>query len=160
MNLTQLLHQCDQRAGFNYGWEDFVPIGLLMYPGGTAQAVKAPGGATVADACMALSRAARNEAKRIDAIGLVCSGWASKTAPTLGIDPAKAEDRQRARVTYAADRSRTLHVYTNIGGSTNYERILDPPLGIGTVLCDIITDATGMATLTCSTGQHERQILL
>jgi hypothetical protein len=161
MDLTHILYQCDQRAGFTWPWEqDFTPVGLLIYKDGQAEGVKVVDGTPIADVCMAIGRAAKATPKRLAAIGVICSGWASKSAPVLGIDPARATDRQRARVTYAADRNRIFHVYTNITGSTNYERILDPPEGIGTVLCDLMDEATGLGAVGCSTGQHERKMLL
>lgn len=157
MDLAHILYRCDQRAGFTHPWEkDFTPIGLLIYRDGDVEGVKVIDGTQIDNVCIAIGRAAKAARKGLGAIGVVCSGWASKSAPVLGIDPAKADDRQRARVTYAADSNRIFHVYSNISGSTNYERILDPPEGIGTVLCDLMDEATGMAALGCSTSQHER----
>lgn len=174
----------DSQAGFTYGWNDFRPIGLTFYRDGGIEAVRVPAAAaSVRDVVIATGRAARADFTRVAGIGVICSAWASKqsvaglsgsdtdgttdgTGDSTGdgamfVAPQDAADRQRARLVYAVDVEGIAHTFTNVAGLRHHEqkpvRDCDTILS---VLSQVLAEATFTSHFFCSTGTHERVMLL
>lgn len=162
MNVAKVLMLADSQAGFTHGWNDFEPIGLVLYRDGGSEAIRVMGkDPSVRDVAVATGRAARTNFKKVIGIGVMCSAWASKTAVEQVISPEVAPDRKRARITYAADVNGIAHTYTNVEGDRHHEhgpvRDCDQ---VPAVLARVLAEATFSAWDFCATGTHTRKDLL
>jgi len=135
VNIVRVLENCEQRAGFQYGWADFAPIGLMISRTGTVEAITGyPLGTTLDQVSAMLIRAAGRHRERIAALGIACSAWSSVSAVQDMIAPGLAEDRQRARLVAAVDRKFLVHLLSNINGNVSYTTDPSPYGGVGPVL--------------------------
>lgn len=162
MSVAKALQLADSQAGFTYGWEDFRPVGLVIFQDGGSEAIFVPQeGVSVRDVAVATGRAARANFKRVAALGVMCAAWASKLSGQEPIDPKDAPDRTRARIIYAADVSGNAHTFTNVGGERSHTQVpvrdCDP---VPAVLAQVLADATFSAWDFCATGTHARTPLL
>lgn len=162
MSVAKALQLADSQAGFTYGWDDFRPVGLVIYRDGGSEAILVPDPtASVRDIALATGRAARPNFKRVAALGVMCAAWASKLAGEQIIAPEQAPDRARARILYAADTSGMAHTFTNISGERSYTAVpvrdCEP---IPSVLAQVLAEATFSSWDFCATGSHVRAPLL
>lgn len=162
MNWSGTLAAADSRAAFAHGWDDFTPTGLLIARDGTVSALAGlPAQAGVAEMIVATGRAARKGFAGLAGIGVAVSAWSSALAVQHGMAPSNAQDRRRTRIIYAADTDAMVHRHVNAQGECSYEQMPAAQSSpIGEMLAQALAEATFTAALLCSTGQHERKLLL
>lgn len=135
MNIVRVLEACEQRAAFQYGWNDFAPVGLIFDRTGDVEAIAGyPLGTNLEQVGAMIVRSARRRRDSVAALGVVCSAWASSVAVQEGLNPSVAPDRVRTRLVAAVDRSYLTHLLFNSGGSVSYTTDPAPMGGAGPVL--------------------------
>lgn len=162
MNLYRILSAADSRAHFTHEWRDFPPMGMLIARDGHVMAIGGlPATASLREVIITTGRAARRGFAGLQAIGLAVAAWASVSAVQEGVMPSLADDRQRSRIFFAADSDGQVHQFSNRAGQITYT--VGPPNESGTIgelLAQAMAEATFTAQLLCSTGEHERTLLL